>query len=59
MAGDLDFGEDGGDAAFFVDDEGGAFDTNAYFAEVLLLLQHAVEFTDLTFAITEERVGEQ
>jgi hypothetical protein len=56
VAGDFDAAEDAGEAAVFVDDEGGAFDAEDFFAVHGFFLEDAVEAADGAVGVAEERV---
>lgn len=58
MAGDFDAAEHMGDPAAFVDDEGGAFDAEDFFAVHGFFLDDAVEPADGAVGIAEKRVGQ-
>lgn len=58
MAGDFYAAEGVGDAAALVDDEGGAFDAEDFFAVHGLFFDDAVEPADGAVGVAEERVGQ-
>jgi hypothetical protein len=58
MAGHLHAAEAAGDAALFVDDEGGALDAEDFFAVQGFFLEYAVEAADDAVGVAEKRVGQ-
>lgn len=58
MAGYLDAAKGAGDAAVFVDDEGGAFDAEDFFAVHGFFLDDSVEAADGSVGVAEERIGQ-
>lgn len=58
MAGDFHAAEGVGDAAAFVDDEGGAFDAEDFFAVHGFFLDYAVEPANGAVGVAEKRVGQ-
>jgi hypothetical protein len=54
----FDLGEDAGDLALGINDEGSALDAHHLFAVHVLLFDHAVGVADFLIGVGEERVGQ-